>query len=50
VEQLAPASGADARRLSEWCIAFAGMVALEFAEGGKSREQVEPFLALARRA
>jgi streptomycin 6-kinase len=49
-DQLAPAIGADPGRLLDWCAAFAGMVALEIAERpGGSREQVEPFLALAAR-
>ena len=49
-QQLAPAIGADANRLVDWCTAFAGMVALEMAERpGGSREQVEPFLMLASR-
>jgi streptomycin 6-kinase len=49
-EQLAPAIGADPGRLLDWCAAFAGMLALEIAErSGGSREQVEPFLALAAR-
>jgi streptomycin 6-kinase len=49
-EQLAPAIGADPSRLLDWCVAFAGMVALEIAERSEgSREQVEPFLALAAR-
>jgi streptomycin 6-kinase len=49
-EQLARAIGADPGRLLDWCAAFAGMVALEIAERpGGSREQVEPFLALAGR-
>jgi streptomycin 6-kinase len=49
-QQLAPAIGANANRLIEWCTAFAGMVALEIAERpGGSRQQVEPFLALASR-
>jgi streptomycin 6-kinase len=48
--QLAPAIGADPERLLDWCAAFAGIVALEIAERpGGSREQVEPFLALAAR-
>jgi streptomycin 6-kinase len=46
--QLAPAIGADPGRLLAWCVAFAGMVALEFAEGGRPRETFEPFLELAR--
>jgi streptomycin 6-kinase len=46
--QLAPAIGADADRLLAWCIAFAGMVALEIAERpGGSLEQAGPFVALA---
>jgi streptomycin 6-kinase len=50
-EQLAPAIGADAGRLLEWCAAFAGMVALEIGEApGSSRAQVEPLVALASRA
>lgn len=50
-EQLAPAIGADAGRLLDWCAAFAGMTALEMAETfGRSREEVEPFVALASRA
>ena len=49
-QQLAPAIGADANRLIEWCTAFAGMVALEIAERpGGSRQQVEPLLVLASR-
>ena len=48
-EQLAPAIGADARRLIEWCIAFAGMVALELVEAGRPREQFEPLLVLSSR-
>jgi streptomycin 6-kinase len=47
VAALAPAIGADAGRLLAWCIAFAGMVALELAEGGRAREAFEPLLALA---
>ena len=51
VEELAPAIGADAGRLLDWCAAFAGMAALEIAEAsGTAREQVEPFVTLARRA
>jgi streptomycin 6-kinase len=50
-EELAPAIGADAGRLLDWCAAFAGMTALEMAESlGRSREEVEPFVALASRA
>jgi hypothetical protein len=50
-EQLAPAIGADAGRLLDWCAAFAGMVALEIAEApGGSGEQVDFLVALAARA
>jgi streptomycin 6-kinase len=49
-EQLAPAIGADAGRLLDWCTAFAGMAALEVAEAsGSSRDDVERFVALAAR-
>jgi len=33
-ERLAVESGVDARRLHDWCCAFAGMLALELASGG----------------
>jgi streptomycin 6-kinase len=46
-EQLAPAIGAEARRLVRWCSAFAAMTALELAEASASHDQLEPFLALA---
>ena len=50
VEHLAPAIGADAERLLDWCTAFAGMVALEMAEAAdNSREGVETLVALASR-
>ena len=50
-EQLAPAIGADAGRLLDWCAAFAGMVALEIAEAPDGADElVEPLLALASRA
>jgi streptomycin 6-kinase len=50
-ERLAPAIGADADRLLDWCAAFAGMVTLEIAEGrGGSGEQVEFLVELASRA
>jgi len=50
-EQLAPAVGADATRLLDWCAAFAGMVALEIAEASDSGHgQVESLVALASRA
>ena len=49
-QQLAPAIGADAGRLLDWCAAFAGMVALEMAEAAdNSRERVETLVALASR-
>jgi streptomycin 6-kinase len=44
-EQLAPAVGGDVHRVVAWCVAFAGMVALELAEGGD--EHVEVLTALA---
>ena len=48
-EQLAPAIGAEARRLSRWCAAFAAMNALEIAEASdNSHARVEPLVALAR--
>jgi streptomycin 6-kinase len=48
-QQLAPAIGADADRLLDWCAAFAAMVALETAAGSSSssRQPIEPYLALA---
>ena len=50
-EQLAPAIGADAGRLLDWCVAFAAMVALEVAEASDTaHEQVESLVALASRA
>jgi streptomycin 6-kinase len=48
-EQLAAATRVDAGRVLDWCTAFAGMVALEIAEAGGSRADVEPFVALASR-
>jgi streptomycin 6-kinase len=49
-EQLAPAIGADAGRLLNWCSAFAAMAALEMAEATDSfGEELAPFLALASR-
>jgi streptomycin 6-kinase len=35
-EQLAPAIGVDARRLLDWCTAFAAMTALELGEASDS--------------
>jgi streptomycin 6-kinase len=50
VERLAPAIGAEAGRLRDWCAAFAGMVALEIAEAsGDFRAEVEALVALASR-
>jgi streptomycin 6-kinase len=50
-EALAPAIGTDPRRLLDWCTAFAGMIAVELAElPGTSRDEIEPFVALAARA
>ena len=50
-EQLAPAVGADASLVLDWCGAFAGMVALEMAEASDgAHEQIEPLVALASRA
>ena len=48
---LAPAIGASAARLLDWCTAFAGMAALETAEsGGGPRERVEWLAELAAEA
>jgi len=50
-EQLAPAIGVEARRLLDWCTAFAGMVALELAEAPDTpRERIEAVVALAKLA
>jgi streptomycin 6-kinase len=50
-EQLAPAIDVDARRLLDWCTAFAGMVALELAEApNTTRERIEAAVALANQA
>ena len=50
-EQLAPAIDADARRLLDWCTAFASMVALELAEVPNSpREYIEAAVTLADQA
>jgi streptomycin 6-kinase len=48
-EQLASAIGVDAKRLLDWCIAFAGMVALELGEAGNPPERLDPLLVLAAR-
>jgi streptomycin 6-kinase len=51
VEFLAPAIGADAVRLLDWCIAFAAMDALELAESPDCpRERVQTYLTLAAQA
>jgi streptomycin 6-kinase len=48
--QLGPAIGVDGGRVLDWCIAFAGMAALEIAEAsGSSDARVEAFVALASR-
>jgi streptomycin 6-kinase len=48
---LGPAIGADAERILDWCVAFAGMIALELAASPKpSRERLHAYLDLARRA
>jgi streptomycin 6-kinase len=50
-EQLAPAIGVDARRLLDWCTAFAAMVALELAEAPNTpRERIEAAVTFAHRA
>ena len=49
-ERLAPAIGADAGRLLGWCVAFAGMVALEKAAASAAGDQLESLVALASRA
>jgi streptomycin 6-kinase len=50
-EKLAPAIGVDARRLLDWCTAFAGMVALELAEAPNTpRERIEAAVTLANQA
>jgi streptomycin 6-kinase len=49
-ELLAPAIGAEPGRLFNWCVAFAGMAALEIAEAAASSpEQVASLIALASR-
>lgn len=49
VEELAPMIGTTARRLAQWCSAFAAMTALEAAEASDtSDERAELFVALAR--
>ena len=50
-EQLAPAIAVDARRLLDWCTAFAGMTALELAEApDSSRKEIEAAVTLAAQA
>jgi streptomycin 6-kinase len=50
-EQLAPAIDVDARRLLDWCTAFAGMTALELAEApDSSRKHIEAAVTLATQA
>lgn len=48
VERLAPAMNVPAGRLLDWCIAFAGMTAVDIATSpGHSRARVRSFVALA---
>jgi streptomycin 6-kinase len=50
-EALAAAAGLDARRILDWCAAFAGMSAMELAsEPNAPRARIEAFLGLAARA
>jgi streptomycin 6-kinase len=50
-ELLAPAIGADASRLLDWCTAFAGMVALELAGSpDTSRDRIRAVVTLATQA
>jgi streptomycin 6-kinase len=50
-EQLAPTIDMDARRLLDWCIAFAAMAALELAEAPETpRQRIEAAVTLANRA
>jgi streptomycin 6-kinase len=50
-EQLAPAIDVDARRLLDWCTAFAGMTALELAEAPDSPpERIQAAVTLAAQA
>jgi streptomycin 6-kinase len=47
---LAPAAGADPGRLLDWCAVFAGIAALEIAEGpGGSQQQLRALISLASR-
>jgi streptomycin 6-kinase len=50
-EELAQIIGLNARRLLDWCVAFAGMVALELAEAPESPgRQIEAAVTLANQA
>ena len=50
-EQLAPAIGVDARRLLDWCTAFAAMTALELCESSDSSlERIRVAVTLASQA
>jgi streptomycin 6-kinase len=50
-EQLAPAIGADASHLIDWCTAFAAMTALELAESpDASADHVQKYVTLAAQA
>jgi streptomycin 6-kinase len=51
IERLAAATGVDAERLSGWCVAFAGMSALDLAsQGNGPRAGIDAVLELASRA
>ena len=48
VQRMAPAIGAETRRLAQWCSAFAAMTALEIAEASKTPDgRMEHLLTLA---
>jgi hypothetical protein len=50
-QQLAPAIEVDARRLLDWCTAFAAMVALELAEAPNTPpERIKAVVTLATQA
>jgi hypothetical protein len=50
-EQLAPAIGVDARRLIDWCTAFAAMTALELCEAfDSSPDRIRVAVTLASQA
>jgi hypothetical protein len=50
-QQLAPSIDVEASRLLDWCTAFAGMTALELAEGPEnSAKEIEAAMTLATQA